>query len=666
MTAQLAPSAVFRSWDNLGLPLVGGKLNTYQAGTTTRQATYTDSTQSTPNTNPVILNFRGEAFVWLDPTLTYKFVLTDAFNNTIWTEDNIPGSAFVSASGSVLVASNLIPTPTNTWTLGNVSFSWANAYFGPANVPVFDTSSGNIGYYKITAAEIAASVTPTNYAYAPGMPQRYNVKGDGNSDDTVALRNWLAVAAQGVASFGDSTLTCLVTGSISATAAANMNIDARGMTINWPAQLNTSAEVFRINTTTQVDVTLRSLKVQGGRSGTGIGSGSAPFASGIAVYGTNAQNAGAVIISGSEALNTFYAGIEIHYATNARVLECTNVTHNAYAGILCSDNLHTEIDGNQVFDTGNTMITDGYGITSSTSYNSPSAGFNDSVVMSNNRVTNSKRKALDAHSGISVKIYGNKAIGFGNEGIYALCEGVDKQVRDIQIFDNTVEGNASFVASASANAIDVGAFGSALSQQPSAIVRDNKIINLVAAGGINVNNSTTASNGNVQSVDIHGNQFENCSFPTLISCNNNTPGRYRSLNISYNSAISCTLTTQWMNLQKYDNCNVYSNTLAGGTITSTLIGLDDTTKVGIIDNNLQDATPTNVYRKQSFTTNVADGGAITHGMQITPTSILVTPSVTGTIAAVTTIASGTFTVTLKTGAGAAAANQTIYWQAKCI
>jgi hypothetical protein len=91
MSAQLAPAPVFRSWDNLGLPLVGGKLNTYAAGTTTRQATYTDSTQTTPNTNPVILNFRGEAFVWLDPTLTYKFVLTDAFGNLIWTEDNIPG-----------------------------------------------------------------------------------------------------------------------------------------------------------------------------------------------------------------------------------------------------------------------------------------------------------------------------------------------------------------------------------------------------------------------------------------------------------------------------------------------------------------------------------------------------------------------------------------------
>ena len=66
MTAQLAPAPVFRSWDNNGLPLFLGKLFTYAAGTTTLQATYTDSTQTTQNPNPVILNIRGEAFVWLN------------------------------------------------------------------------------------------------------------------------------------------------------------------------------------------------------------------------------------------------------------------------------------------------------------------------------------------------------------------------------------------------------------------------------------------------------------------------------------------------------------------------------------------------------------------------------------------------------------------------
>lgn len=190
MTAQLAPVPVFRSWDNNGFPLVGGKLYTYQAGTTTPQATYIDSTQTTQNTNPVILNFRGEAFVWLDPALTYKFVLRDFFGNLIWTEDNIPGGF-----GALPISTSLIPTPTNTFTLGNSTHSWANVYVGPNAAPVLDTVSGNIGYYARTAAEIAASVTPTNFSYPPGDMRRYGVDLTGATDSTSAMQNCINSSA---------------------------------------------------------------------------------------------------------------------------------------------------------------------------------------------------------------------------------------------------------------------------------------------------------------------------------------------------------------------------------------------------------------------------------------------------------------------------------------
>ena len=87
--------------------MVGGKLYTYAAGTTTPLATYTDDSGATPNTNPIILNSRGEASVWLG-TAAYKFKLTDATNVEIWTVDNITGSdsfiaALAAANGSSLV-----------------------------------------------------------------------------------------------------------------------------------------------------------------------------------------------------------------------------------------------------------------------------------------------------------------------------------------------------------------------------------------------------------------------------------------------------------------------------------------------------------------------------------------------------------------------------------
>lgn len=89
--AIIAPQAKFREVDANGDPLAGGKLYTYVAGTTTPQTTYTDAGGLTPNTNPVVLDSSGRADVWLG-NAKYKFVLKDANDVTIYTEDNIDGT----------------------------------------------------------------------------------------------------------------------------------------------------------------------------------------------------------------------------------------------------------------------------------------------------------------------------------------------------------------------------------------------------------------------------------------------------------------------------------------------------------------------------------------------------------------------------------------------
>ena len=86
--AVLTPTAKMQFFTADGEPLVGGKLYTYSAGTTTPQVTYTDNTAVTANTNPIILDSRGEANIWLGG-LVYKFKLTDADDVEIWTVDYI-------------------------------------------------------------------------------------------------------------------------------------------------------------------------------------------------------------------------------------------------------------------------------------------------------------------------------------------------------------------------------------------------------------------------------------------------------------------------------------------------------------------------------------------------------------------------------------------------
>jgi hypothetical protein len=73
--------------DDDGAPLNGGLLYTYEAGTTTPKATYTDSTGGTPNANPVVLDSAGRATVFISGS--YKFTLKDSSGNTIKTTDNV-------------------------------------------------------------------------------------------------------------------------------------------------------------------------------------------------------------------------------------------------------------------------------------------------------------------------------------------------------------------------------------------------------------------------------------------------------------------------------------------------------------------------------------------------------------------------------------------------
>ena len=100
MSASLFPTPVMQFFTANGVPLVGGKLYTYAAGTVTPLATYTDYNAGTANTNPVILNSRGEASVWLGNSF-YYLVLTDSADVQIWTADNVTGSSFGAQGGGL-------------------------------------------------------------------------------------------------------------------------------------------------------------------------------------------------------------------------------------------------------------------------------------------------------------------------------------------------------------------------------------------------------------------------------------------------------------------------------------------------------------------------------------------------------------------------------------
>jgi len=101
--ASLTPSPLMQFFNSQDTFLVGGLLYTYAAGTNTPLATYQNQAGTIANTNPVVLNTRGEASVWLS-NAQYKFVLRDSTGTLIWTADNINGPD--AATLSTLAASN--------------------------------------------------------------------------------------------------------------------------------------------------------------------------------------------------------------------------------------------------------------------------------------------------------------------------------------------------------------------------------------------------------------------------------------------------------------------------------------------------------------------------------------------------------------------------------
>lgn len=134
--------------------LAGAKLYFYITNTTTPKNTYTDFALTTPATNPLVADANGVfAKTYLSEDERYRISLKTSADVLIYTEDDIGGPALTQQE-------------------------W-----------------GQIGFPR-TAAEIAASVTPTYYFYSPGDLRRYGGIADGTTDNATALSNACLQAAQ--------------------------------------------------------------------------------------------------------------------------------------------------------------------------------------------------------------------------------------------------------------------------------------------------------------------------------------------------------------------------------------------------------------------------------------------------------------------------------------
>ena len=104
--------AGWQFFSNNGVPLSGGLIYTYIAGSSTPLATYTTSLGLIANSNPIVLDSAGRPpqEIWLNSAYGYKFVLQDATFNQIFSADNINGFGNGSAGYTTATAGQTVFT----------------------------------------------------------------------------------------------------------------------------------------------------------------------------------------------------------------------------------------------------------------------------------------------------------------------------------------------------------------------------------------------------------------------------------------------------------------------------------------------------------------------------------------------------------------------------
>jgi hypothetical protein len=151
--ASLTPTPKQQIYGSDGAPLVGGKIYTYSAGTTTPLATYTNSGGGTANTNPIILNSLGQADIWLAASSTYKFSVYTSADVLLYTVDNIATPIDYLS----LVTSLASPPPIGSTTPNTGAFTTLTATTGA--ITTLTSTTGNITTVNATTVNATTSTT---------------------------------------------------------------------------------------------------------------------------------------------------------------------------------------------------------------------------------------------------------------------------------------------------------------------------------------------------------------------------------------------------------------------------------------------------------------------------------------------------------------------------
>jgi hypothetical protein len=170
MSGTLSPVGKQYFTDSNGAPLSGGKVSTYLAGSSTPATTYSDSALTTANSNPIILDSSGRCTIYLQSS-SYKYVVQDAADRLIWTQDNIASVAAQAVLGEIFSfgGDSSAPVTATTYTVGT---GYAALAFGSAIYRVDSVDLG--GTYVLVgmlSAPVGQTITASIMNLSDGSPE---------------------------------------------------------------------------------------------------------------------------------------------------------------------------------------------------------------------------------------------------------------------------------------------------------------------------------------------------------------------------------------------------------------------------------------------------------------------------------------------------------------
>jgi hypothetical protein len=168
-------------FDNNGVPLAGGLIYTYQAGTSTPLATYTDNGGTVANANPIVLDSSGRVpyEIWMFTGYSYKFVIQTSSGASIQTLDNLypilqnaPASAPAIPSGGIILWSGSTGSVPSGWYLcdgTNGTPDLRNSFIvGAGNTYAVGATGGTADAIVVSHTHTATStVTDPGHNHAP-------------------------------------------------------------------------------------------------------------------------------------------------------------------------------------------------------------------------------------------------------------------------------------------------------------------------------------------------------------------------------------------------------------------------------------------------------------------------------------------------------------------